>query len=57
MTLSEFKNLRSQIATSSWGGTRYPPFAFTEHGVAMLSNTTQRKKKAFHRDSSETLQF
>ena len=23
--------------TSSWGGQRYPPFAFTEQGVAMLS--------------------
>ncbi len=24
--------------TSSWGGRRYPPYAFTEHGVAMLSS-------------------
>jgi hypothetical protein len=31
-------NLRSQIVISSWGGTRYPPLAFTEHGVAMLSS-------------------
>jgi hypothetical protein len=31
-------NLRSQIATSSsHGGTRYLPYAFTEQGVAMLS--------------------
>jgi len=30
--------LRSQIVTSSWGGRRYPPYAFTEHGVAMLSS-------------------
>jgi len=29
--------LRSQIATSSWGGRRSRPYAFTEHGVAMLS--------------------
>ncbi|MFN4958906.1 MAG: hypothetical protein ACK5V5_02485 [Cyclobacteriaceae bacterium] len=28
--------MRSQFASSSWGGTRYPPFAFTEQGVAML---------------------
>ena len=34
----EFENLRSQIVTSSWGGRRYLPFAFTEHGVAMLSS-------------------
>jgi ORF6N domain-containing protein len=29
--------LRSQIVTSSWGGRRYAPYAFTEQGVAMLS--------------------
>ncbi len=34
----EFKNLRSQIVTSSWGGVRYRPMAFTEQGVAMLSS-------------------
>jgi len=34
----EFKNLRSQIVTSSWGGVRYKPMAFTEQGVAMLSS-------------------
>ena len=33
----EFQNLKSQIATSSWGGLRKLPFAFTEQGVAMLS--------------------
>ena len=34
----EFQNLKSQIATSSWGGNRKPPYAFTEHGVLMLSS-------------------
>jgi hypothetical protein len=34
----EFSNLRSQFVTSSWGGTRYVPMAFTEQGVAMLSS-------------------
>ena len=29
-------NLRSKILTSSWGGTRYTPYAFTEQGVYML---------------------
>ena len=29
--------MRTQIASSSWGGARYLPFAFTEQGVAMLS--------------------
>jgi hypothetical protein len=38
LTSQEFSNLRSQFATSSWGGTRYPPYAFTELGVAMLSS-------------------
>lgn len=33
----EFENLRTQFASSSWGGSRYMPFAFTEQGVAMLS--------------------
>jgi hypothetical protein len=37
LTKSEFETLRSQIVTSSWGGLRYLPFAFTEQGVAMLS--------------------
>ena len=34
----EFTNLRSQFVTSSWGGTRYRPYAFSEQGVAMLSS-------------------
>ena len=38
MTYQEFKDLRSQIVTSSWGGSRYKPMAFTEQGVAMLSS-------------------
>ena len=38
LTTKEFENLRSQIGTSSWGGTRYMPMAFTEQGVAMLSS-------------------
>jgi len=33
----ELENLRSQIATTSWGGRRYIPYVFTEQGVAMLS--------------------
>jgi len=34
----EWSILRSQNSTSSWGGIRYKPFAFTEHGVAMLAS-------------------
>lgn len=35
---TEWENLKSQNATSSWGGRRKTPFAFTEHGVLMLSS-------------------
>ena len=39
LSREEFTILRSQIVTSSdWGGRRYPPYAFTEQGVAMLSS-------------------
>ena len=34
----EFETLKSQFATSSWGGNRKRPFAFTEHGILMLSS-------------------
>jgi hypothetical protein len=37
LTQEEFENLKSQFATSSWGGRRKLPHAFTEQGVAMLS--------------------
>lgn len=37
LTKEEFKNLRSQIVTSSRGDSRYLPMAFTEQGVAVLS--------------------
>ena len=38
LTTEEFSDLRSQFGTSSWGGSRYTPMAFTEQGVAMLSS-------------------
>jgi len=37
-------NLKSQIVTSSWGGTRKMPYAFTEQGVAMLSGILKSDK-------------
>lgn len=40
----EFTDLRSQIVTSSWGGARYAPMAFTEQGVAMLSSVLNSKE-------------
>ena len=44
LTNEEFANSRSQIVISSWGGTRYPPRAFTEHGILMLSNVLQSER-------------
>ncbi len=38
LTAEEFRNLKSQIVISSWGGRRHLPYAFTEQGVAMLSS-------------------
>jgi hypothetical protein len=38
LTEKEYENLKSQNATSSWGGRRKLPSAFTEQGVAMLSS-------------------
>lgn len=38
LNTDEFENLKSQIATSSWGGRRSLPYVFTEHGVLMLTS-------------------
>ena len=43
LTELEFLNLRSQFATSSWGGVRYLPLVFTEQGVSMLSSVLNSK--------------
>jgi len=37
LSQEEWENLRFQFATSSWGGRRYLPYAFTELGATMLS--------------------
>lgn len=39
----EFENLKSQNATSSWGGTRKLPHVFTEQGVYMLATVLKSK--------------
>ena len=44
LTSEEFEILISQIVTSSWGGTRKMPYAFTEYGVAMLSSVLRSKR-------------
>ena len=47
LTRSEFNDLKFQFGTSSWGGTRKLPKAFTEQGIAMLSSVL-RSKRAIH---------
>jgi hypothetical protein len=44
LTPDEFSNLRSQIVTSSWGGRRHSPYAFTEHGAVMLAALPGRSR-------------
>lgn len=47
LTKQEIENLRFHFGTSSWGGGRYLPYAFTEHGVAMLSSVLN-SERAIH---------
>jgi phage regulator Rha-like protein len=44
LTVKEAEILRSQFVTSSWGGRRTPPYAFTEQGVAMLSSVLNSER-------------
>ena len=44
LTTIEWETLKSQNATSSWGGRRKLPYVFTEHGVLMLSSALNSKK-------------
>jgi phage regulator Rha-like protein len=45
LSAAEFNNLKSQIVTSSWGGLRRStPYAFAEHGVAMLSSVLNSQR-------------
>lgn len=37
LTQDEAENLKSQNATSSWGGKRKLPYVFTEQGIYMLA--------------------
>src|ERR1019366_6915758 len=46
LTLSETEILRFHIGTSSWGGLRYLPHAFTEQGIAMLSSVLRSENAA-----------
>ncbi len=44
LTGEEFRNLRFHSGTSSWGGRRFRPHAFTEQGVAMLSSVLRSER-------------
>ena len=44
LTNEDVRILRSQIASSSWGGARYKPMVFTEQGVSMLSSVLNSKR-------------
>ena len=44
LTQEEHDNLKSQIVTSTWGGNRKLPYAFTEHGVTMLASILRSEK-------------
>ena len=45
LTKQEFDDLRRQSGISSaWGGRRYPPYVFTEQGVAMLSTVLHSER-------------
>jgi hypothetical protein len=44
LSTKEFESLRCQFGTSKRGGRRYPPYAFTEQGVAMLSSVLNSKR-------------
>ena len=44
LSKEEFRILRSQFVTSSWGGIRYTSMAFTEQGVAMLSSVLNSER-------------
>ncbi len=44
LTETEWEALKSQNTPPNWGGRRKPPYAFTEHGVLMLSSVLNSKK-------------
>lgn len=47
LTEKEFKNLKSQIVTSSWGGTRKLPYAFTKPSNNILLPPEKSKQIGF----------
>jgi hypothetical protein len=56
LTPQEFDNLRCQFGiSSSWGGRRHPPYAFTEQGVAMLSSVLRSSRALTQHTSAVSL--
>ena len=53
ITKDEFDNLRSKISTSSWGGRRHLPKAFTEKGLYMLATILTSKQADPFRDKKQ----
>ena len=45
LSAEENRNLKFQSGTSSWGGTRKPPRAFTEQGGAMMSSVLRSARR------------
>ena len=53
LTNEEWENLRSQFATLSKDTRKYKPYAFTEHGILMLSSVLNSDKKiGFHTNNN-----
>ena len=44
LSKTEIEILRSQFATSSWGGRRYLTLVFTEHGAIMAANVLNSRR-------------
>lgn len=44
LSADEFSNLKSQFATSSWGGRRKLPYVFTEHGAIMAASVLNSQR-------------
>ena len=57
LTKQELNNLRCQFGTSSWGGARYTPMAFTEHGAIMAASVLNSPGQSMQVLKSSALLF
>jgi len=44
LSATESEHLRSHFAISTWGGRRYRPYAFTEHGAIQAANVLNSRR-------------